>query len=88
MKKTVESINQALAEWNPIGVGEDIATDEYRSYISLIIKSSESKDELMKCLQKIVNEMDVGFDPNHKEHTEDLDRVCNKIIQITQSLQI
>lgn len=85
MKKTIERINQVLAEWDPIGVGEDIATDEYRSYISLILKSSESKDELMKCLEKIVNEMDVGFDPKDKEHTEDLDRICNKIIQITQS---
>jgi len=85
MKNIIESINQVLAEFDPIGVGEDIAIDEYRGYIPQILKSSVSKEELMKCLEKIVNEMEVGFDPNDKKHTEGLHRICNKIIQITQN---
>ena len=83
MKKTIESINQVLAEWDPIGVGEDIAIEEYRSYIPLILKSSECEHKLLKCLEGIVTEMEVGYDPENKNHIQDLQRVCNKIIQIT-----
>ena len=59
MKKTIESINQVLAQWDPIGVGIDTATDEYRSYISLILKSSESKYKLMNCLEDIAIKMEM-----------------------------
>jgi len=85
MKKTIENINQVLAKWDPIGVGEDIASDEYRGYISLILKSSESQYELMNCLEEIANKMEIGYDPKNKKHLEDLQQVCDKIIQIVIS---
>jgi hypothetical protein len=44
MKKYIEEINQVLSEWDPIGVGGEKARDEYRGYISNIIKSSGSKE--------------------------------------------
>ena len=84
MKKTIESINQVLAQWDPIGVGIDTATDEYRSYISLILKSSESKYKLMNCLEDIAIKMEIGYDPNNKNHSDDLQQVCDKIIQIVK----
>ena len=30
MKTLIENINQVLAEWDPIGVGEFTAKDEYK----------------------------------------------------------
>lgn len=82
MKKYIEEINQILIEWDPIGVGEEIARDEYRGYISNIIKTSGSKDAIMKCLEKIVNELEVGFDFNDEKQIQDLQIVCNRIYQL------
>jgi hypothetical protein len=82
MKKYIEEINQVLIEWDPIGVGEEIARDEYRGYISNIIKTSGSKDAIMKCLEKIVNELEVGFDFNDEKQIQDLQIVCNRIYQL------
>lgn len=85
MKKTIEKINQVLVEWDPIGVGEDLASDEYRSYISQILISSESEHKLLKCLEDIVNQMEIGYDPQNKKHKYDLKQVCNKIIQLVKN---
>jgi|LauGreDrversion4_2_1035121.scaffolds.fasta_scaffold263082_3 hypothetical protein len=84
MKKYIEEINQVLSEWDPIGVGEEIARDEYRGYISNIIKSSGSKDGIMKCLEKIVDELEVGFDVNDEKQNQDLQIVCNRIYEVLQ----
>jgi hypothetical protein len=67
MKKYLEEINQVFIEWDPIGVGQEIARDEYLGYISNIINSFGSKDVIMKCLEKIVNELEVGFDANDEK---------------------
>ncbi|MEY2670765.1 MAG: hypothetical protein RLZZ577_1081 [Bacteroidota bacterium] len=84
MKKYIEEINQVLSEWDPNGVGEEIARDEYRGYISNIIKSSGSKDGIMKCLEKIVDELEVGFDVNDEKQNQDLQIVCNRIYEVLQ----
>ena len=31
-------VNAVLAEWNPIGVPEGLAADEYRSYVSVLVE--------------------------------------------------
>jgi len=82
MKKYIEEINQVFIEWDPIRVGEEIARDEYRGYISNIINSSGSKDGIMKCLEKIVNELEVGFDANDEKQLQDLQIVCNRIYEV------
>ena len=82
MKKYIEEINQVFIEWDPIGVGQEIARDEYRGYISNIINSSGSKDGIMKCLEKIVNELEVGFDANDEKQLQDLRIVCNRIYDV------
>jgi hypothetical protein len=85
VKKNIGKINLILAEWDPIGVGEDIAKDEYKGYVSLILKSAENKVKLMKCLENIANKMEIGYDPNNKNHLKDLQQVCDKIIKIVKS---
>jgi hypothetical protein len=51
MKALIENINQVLSEWDPIGVGETIATDEYRGYIPIILRSVNNKKTLIDCLE-------------------------------------
>ncbi len=48
-------MNQVLAEYDSIGIGEEIAADEYMGYISLIIKSSEKKTRINPLFIKFFN---------------------------------
>lgn len=83
MKRLVENINQILAEWDPIGVGAAIATDEYKGYIPTILNSINDKKRLMECLENIlVNEIGLEYDSTNKEHFTDLQQICDKIIQV------
>jgi hypothetical protein len=85
MKKTIENINLVLTEWNPIGVPDAIATEEYRSYIPLILQSIENQQRLMNCLEDIlINKIEIDYDPTNKEHSEGLQQVCDKLIRVYQ----
>lgn len=39
-----------LAKWDPIGVSNDMAIDEYEEY-PMILHSLSNQQELMKCLE-------------------------------------
>ena len=43
MKTKSEMINRILAEWDPIGVGYELAIDEYRGYIPVILRFCHDK---------------------------------------------
>ncbi|MCH8495679.1 MAG: hypothetical protein LAT57_08635 [Balneolales bacterium] len=86
MKQIIEDINRVLADWNPIGVPEDIAIDEYKGYVPSLLKSIESREQLVKCLEDIlINKLEVDYNPTNKEHSEDLQQICEKIIQVYQT---
>ena len=58
MDKVSEDINHILAKWDPIGVGENIATDEYKGYIPMILHLLPNRQELMEYLENVLmNEM-------------------------------
>jgi hypothetical protein len=81
MEKNVEKINLILAEWNPIGVPENITSDEYRDYIPIILEVLEKKGNLMKVLEDIlVNKMELEYDSQNKEHVQDLGKVYQKLL--------
>ena len=82
MQKIFQNINQVLAEWDPIGVGKDIAIGEYQGYIPLILKYIENRPGLIGCLEHIlVNKIGLDYDPMNKAHVKDLERVCDKLIR-------
>lgn len=85
MENKNEIINRILADWNPIGVPEDIANEEYQGYVSVILKSSIDNTTLMSCLEDIlINKMGIDFDPKNEAHLNDLRRICNKIIYLSK----
>lgn len=58
MDKVSEDINHILAKWDPIRVGENIATDEYKGYIPMILHLLPNRQELMEYLENVLmNEM-------------------------------
>lgn len=86
-KKTIERIKQVWVDWDPIGVGEELAGDEYNPYISRILQYSESKEALMKCLENTVNEMEVGFNLKDQKHKVDLQTICHQFMRALQGTE-
>ncbi|HLW29291.1 MAG TPA: hypothetical protein VKX29_00415 [Brumimicrobium sp.] len=88
MEQIIKNINRVLADWNPIDVPKNIAIDEYKGYVPLILKSIENRQHLINCLEDIlINRIGVGYDPTNKEHLEDLQQVCDKLIQAYQKTE-
>lgn len=75
-------INQILVEWDPIGVGPELAIDEYQGYIPTILQFCYDKKKLMACLRNIaINEMGLECDLNNKKYNSDIQLICDRIIQ-------
>jgi len=83
MKDIIEDINKIISEWDPVDVGEDIATDEYKRYIPLILKHTENKEDLTLCLEDVLmNGLKIGYDRENDEHKNSLKNVVEKIMNI------
>ena len=81
----IKNLNLVLAEWNPIDLPDDIATEEYKGYIPLILQSIENRQQLLNCLEDIlINELELEYDYKNKEHLADLQQVCDKLIKAYQ----
>ena len=84
--KVSEDINHILAKWDPIRVGENIATDEYKGYIPMILHLLPNRQELMEYLENVLmNEMGLDYNSNNKNHLYDLQKICNSLIEIYQN---
>lgn len=82
MKTRIEMVNQILVEWDPIGVGPELAIDEYQGYVPIILQFCYDKKKLMACLHNIVkNEMGLECDLNNKKCNSDIQLICDRIIQ-------
>ena len=78
--KLRESINDVLAEWNPIDVPRNIALIEYESYISDILSTARNLDALIKHLEQIVSvEMGLNYNPKNANHKGELVAVAERI---------
>lgn len=85
MEIKIKKINQILAEWDPIEIGEDMAQDEYAGYIPKILQycRDRNKQKLIDYLHYIIIE-DLGLNPmmTDKELFSELQVICDKIIQV------
>lgn len=87
MTELEHKINNILANWNPIGVDEFIADEEYRDYISPIIECLNDKKELTKCLIYLLTvKMGLSFDVENVDHIRDMEGICNKLLNLGGSL--
>lgn len=85
MKSLIKNINQILAEWDPLAVGEDISIDEYQGYIPQIIKHIENKEVLTNCLENIlINSLETGYNRNNEEHKIMLNDIVEKILKLKE----
>lgn len=79
--ETIESqINKVLAEWNPIGVPDDIALLEYSSYVDEIASVIADREQLRLYLVNLVSEViGLPYDDLNRSHRDDMDNVINKL---------
>lgn len=86
MNELAENINRILVNWDPIGVGKEMANYEYKGYIPMIIHHIQNRQELVRYLEKIVMEdMDLDYDSHNEIHSENLKKVCDSLIQAYQN---
>lgn len=78
-KNLYDDINKILSDWNPIGVDKEIALDEYKGYIPSIINASNSEEELIICLENILNELELGYNSSDPIHKNEIKEVTLKI---------
>lgn len=83
------SINSILAEWDPIGVGEDIASDEYTRYVPEIVRVIEARTDLYVFLKDVlVRQMELPFDESDARHVDDLRQVTSRIQSFTSGASL
>lgn len=81
LKKAFDAINTIVADWDPLGVGETIAEDEYTGYIPSIMQVIENGESLFEYLSHIlINDLGSRFDPTDMKHVEGLESICDRII--------
>lgn len=81
-KKINDEINKILSEWNPKGVDNEIASDEYKGYIPAIINTSNNDEKLIACLEDILNKMELGYSSSNSLHKEELKVIAKKVLSI------
>lgn len=76
-------INKILANWNPINVPIELADEEYKNYVPIIIKNGYDKDLLFDCMCNTTRSIvGLNFDLTNKSHLKDLQEVCNEIFNV------
>ena len=78
MNELTNKINDILTKWDPIGVGEEMAMDEYKEYIPMIIHYAQDR-------QKLINYMGLSYDPYNQRHFEEIQNICDKLIEICKN---
>ena len=58
-------INAILAEWNPIGVPQGLALDEYKSYVPLLLSAYNRGQNIENFLLWVYEEQ-IGFNVNEE----------------------
>jgi len=79
-------INKVLAEWNPIGVPELIAEEEYISFVNQIITIGNDSHLLKKFLISITDDMGLDFNEHNEGHMDSINVVVKKIIDILKNI--
>ncbi|RHB37813.1 hypothetical protein [Bacteroides nordii] len=86
MNELTNKINDILTKWDPIGVGEEMAMDEYKEYIPMIIHYAQDRQKLINHLEKIlVDYMGLSYDPYNQRHFEEIQNICDKLIEICKN---
>ena len=79
----MESINDLMAQWNPLDVPEAIAKTEYVGYVPLIIENMIDEMQLLSCIEDIlINKMGLEYNRNNSQHKNDLINLCKRLIAI------
>ncbi len=85
MKNLINGINQILAEWDPLDVGDDVSLDEYQGYVPQVIKNITNKEALTNCLENIlINNLEVGYDKKDGRHKKIITDIVEKIIRLNK----
>ena len=84
MKTIEKSINQILADWNPLDVPPNIAETEYVVFIpSIRSKMNDEKELLMYLEALLTNELELDYNSANSLQNAEAKDVARKIIKLT-----
>jgi hypothetical protein len=83
MHSEIETINEILSSWDPIGVGEPECRDEYERYAPVILNVVCRGESLKNCLDNIlVYEIGLSSYAAGNRGKAEVSRVCEKIMRV------
>ncbi len=78
-----DEINDIFSEWNPIEVPTDLAKEEYKSYITRIIKVGSNYENIKAELVAILtSDLGANYDENDVIQKNDVERITIQILRI------
>jgi len=73
-------VNDILAEWDPIGVPDNVAKTEYSDYVQRILNHRDKLNDIVKELERIViKDIGLSYDPNNSDQNEHMTKFALKI---------
>jgi hypothetical protein len=79
-KDIFDDVSQILGAWNPIETPEMLSVDEYKSYVSKVIRNGNSPEEIRNTLKWILTDpLGLEFDEKNERQVKELDGVSKMI---------
>lgn len=80
MNLIYEEVNSVLARWDPLDVGPDLASDEYRAYVPRLVRNLGERGRLKAELEEILlSEIRCDFQHDDPIHMMSIEDLCNKL---------
>ena len=79
--KIFDEINIIFSKWNPLEVPTDLATEEYKSYITRIIKAGRDYEKIKTELVIILtSDLGVNYNEDNVIQRNDVEKVTMEIL--------
>jgi hypothetical protein len=80
MNSIYEQVNAVISKWDPLNVGPDLASDEYRAFIPRLVRNIGKRENLRIALEEILlKEMKCDFQQDDPIHIKSIEDLCDEL---------
>lgn len=73
-------INKILSDWDPIRVGSPLSLDEYKIYVSELVRLPIDEEQIKSYVINILGKMGLDYLPNSDLQNQEIDDIVKKIL--------
>ncbi len=77
-----QAVNEYLAEWDPIGLPQEIADVEYADYVQGVVDSLSDKEKLCSCLMTFLEKLGISQDNVNVNLKEEINKRAEELIKL------